>query len=498
MAAEKPKRQKVRRRTNYSLQARNRIPVKRLSTNLTTATTSGGQVKTADILIQAGHVNTPDRMTGASGPFGEERVWTQVVRDEAVRILSSYGLDVLPTDASWKLAPRGELLFRAKIAVYLHFDGDKEDHHTEGASVGYPAGKNNQEAADAWRQLYARYWPYKWLSDNYSSNESGYYGFSHVEASTGQFLIEFGDNEDQTQAGWLSPRLKWLAALLAYHLAKQVGKQNVPLPEAPTDSKYPLFTTNGAKATFVAAATTPPRLPDFAPGYFDASAGVPWDKAGVKTQFDGYDGILPGTLYQFTNLNIAPGITSAVFYESKFAIDNDGSGGNAGKDKEHQDQTSLREADGKSLNAEKYPFAVIPLDAAEAKREGKPPKHPGLPDFGSLGLRLGDLGVAFWREKHTGKVAYGFFCYGDSGPANSLGEGSVLLAERLAINPSPTVGGYNTKDVLQMGKGIVHVVFPGSTDLQMSKGLPTSNRSADDVVAHAKQVWAKFTGKNLP
>jgi Fungal chitosanase of glycosyl hydrolase group 75 len=468
-----------------------------LSTTLATAAASGVRIQTADIFIQAGHVNTPDRMTGASGPFGEERVWTRLVRDEAVRILSSYGLNVLPTDASWKLAPRGELLFRTKIAVYLHFDGDKEDHHTEGASIGYPAGKNNQEAADAWRQLYSRYWPYQWKADNYSTNESGYYGFSHVEASIGQFLVEFGDNEDLTQAGWLSPRLKWLAALLAYYLANQVGKQNVPLPEAPIDSKYPLFTSTGAKATFLASAATPPRLPDFAPGYFDAGAGVPWDKAGAKPQFDGYNGILPGTLYQFTNLNIAAGITSAVFYESKFAIDNDGTGGNAGKDKDHQDQTSLREADGTSLNAKKYPFAVIPLDAAEAKKEGKAPKHPGLPDFGSLGLRLGDLGVAFWREKSTGKVAYGFFCYGDSGPANSLGEGSVLLAEKLSINPSPTGGGYTTKEVLHMGKGIVHVVFPGSTDLKAQRGLPTTNRSANDVETQARQLWAKFTGENL-
>lgn len=208
-------RQKVGRRTDRSPKARSRARLEKpVRTTLATAAASDTPVQTVDILIQAGHVNTPDRMTGASGPFGEERVWTQVVRDEAVRILTStsYGVNVLPTDASWKKAPRGELLFRAKIAVYLHFDGDKEDHHTEGASVGYPAGKNNQEAADAWRQLYARYWPYQWKADNYSSNESGYYGFSHVEASIGQFLIEFGDNEDEAQSGRFSPRLKWLAS----------------------------------------------------------------------------------------------------------------------------------------------------------------------------------------------------------------------------------------------------------------------------------------------
>jgi hypothetical protein len=409
MATTKTRRHNLGTRAGRSPEAASRTSVaKKVVTTLTTAAASSAQVQSADILIQAGHVNTPDRMTGASGPFGEERVWTRIVRDEAVRILSNYGLNVLSTDASWKLAPRGELLFRTKIAVYLHFDGDKEDHHTEGASVGYPAGRNNQAPADGWHQLYARYWPFQWKPDNYSSNESGYYGFRHVEATTGQFLIEFGDNEDETQAGWLSPRLKWLAALLAYYLARQVGKQDVPLPEAPTDLKYPLFTSSGAKAIFVPSSEVPPRLPDFAPGYFDAAAGVPWHKAGTKPQYNGYDGILPGTLYEFTNLQIAPDVTSAIFYESKFAIDNDGTGGNSGNDPKYQNQTNLRNADGTSLNAEKYPFAVTPLDAAEAKREGTTPKHVGLPDFGALGLRLGDLGVAFWREKFTGKVAYAF------------------------------------------------------------------------------------------
>jgi len=142
MATTKTRRHNLGTRAGRSPEAASRTSVaKKVVTTLTTAAASSAQVQSADILIQAGHVNTPDRMTGASGPFGEERVWTRIVRDEAVRILSNYGLNVLSTDASWKLAPRGELLFRTKIAVYLHFDGDKEDHHTEGASVGYPAGR---------------------------------------------------------------------------------------------------------------------------------------------------------------------------------------------------------------------------------------------------------------------------------------------------------------------------------------------------------------------
>jgi hypothetical protein len=95
-----------------------------------------------------------------------------------------------------------------------------------------------------------------------------------------------------------------------------------------------------------------------------------------------------------------------------------------------------------------------------------------LPDFGALGLRLGDLGVAFWREKFTGKVAYAFFCYGDKGPANLLGEGSVLLAKNLLINPSPTGGGYTTKEILRMGKGSRISCSQAQQTYRCAKGYP--------------------------
>jgi hypothetical protein len=40
-----------------------------------------------DVVIQAGHENTPDDKTGGEGPLGKEIEWTPVVANEAVRIL---------------------------------------------------------------------------------------------------------------------------------------------------------------------------------------------------------------------------------------------------------------------------------------------------------------------------------------------------------------------------------------------------------------------------
>ena len=81
-----------------------------------------------------------------------------------------------------------------------------------------------------------------------------------------------------------------------------------------------------------------------------------------------------------------------------------------------------------------------------------------MPDFSSVGLRLGDIGIAFWKDKAA------VFVYADKGPANALGEGSIKLAQLLGIAEDPRVGGYNEEDLHNMGRGVTHIVFPGSTD----------------------------------
>jgi hypothetical protein len=59
-------------------------------------------VDSAEVFIQAGHLNTPDGRTGASGPLGREIDWTPIVTNEAERILRATGVSVIKQDASIK------------------------------------------------------------------------------------------------------------------------------------------------------------------------------------------------------------------------------------------------------------------------------------------------------------------------------------------------------------------------------------------------------------
>jgi hypothetical protein len=69
------------------------------------------------------------------------------------------------------------------------------------------------------------------------------------------------------------------------------------------------------------------------------------------------------------------------------------------------------------IDSERYGFSVIP--------------------GGQTWAKLGDVGLAYNEE--TGDNFY--FAVGDVGPTNSLGEGSILLARCLGLNPDPKKGG---------------------------------------------------------
>jgi hypothetical protein len=195
---------------------------------------TAGTAPSADVLIQAGHEGRPDcnvepaslcNNTGAGAPPGEI-TWTPVVADEATRILRAAGVSVLREKAYL----HGTNDVRA--AVFLHFDGSVPPCSTK-ASVGYGKDAASKRLADSWKTLYGTYWPYSFEPDNFTSNLSEYYGFKHVRASVGAFVIEWGDMSCPVQHAWLAKRLKWQGALLAHFLSAQIGKGNVPLPPVP-------------------------------------------------------------------------------------------------------------------------------------------------------------------------------------------------------------------------------------------------------------------------
>lgn len=192
---------------------------------------------------------------------------------------------------------------------------------------------------------------------------------------------------------------------------------------------------------------------------------------------------MPGRCRLFQNLRGPDGnAMSVVYYECKLDIDNDGSGGNAAHDRFHQSDTNLHDMNG-ALDANKIAFAVLPLDRSETRV-----KRPGLPDFGrELGLHLGDVGIAFWRQRSVGEVRTTSFIYGDKGPANKIGEGSVHMANALGINSNPVSGGIDPSTIKQLKKGIIHIAFPGS-----GKAFMQGRRSTlipNQIDARAKQFF---------
>jgi Putative peptidoglycan binding domain/Fungal chitosanase of glycosyl hydrolase group 75 len=243
-----------------------------------------------------------------------------------------------------------------------------------------------------------------------------------------------------------------------------------------------------------------PHLFDFAQGLLEAAQGIPWSKARRMPTLDNHSGAASGSCYAFRNLTRMPNnVSSAVFYGCKLAIDNDGSGGNAAGDPAHKNATTLRDVNGLSLDAGRDIFAVLPMDAGEAEEAHRDNpaialKHAGLPDFSrELGLKLGDLGVAFWRHAGSGSVNRTFFIYGDKGPANKLGEGSVRMADELRIPSNPNTGGLDASEVADLRKGVIHIAFPGSGAPFLAAGhVNRTTLNPGQVATRAEELFEVF------
>lgn len=189
-------------------------------------------VPSVDVLIQAGHQGRPASCAyfkhkcnlGTPG----EQTDNPIVADEAARVLRAHGVSVARVPADFVGT------YDVKAAAFVHFDGAKPC--TSGASVGYrsspssPASAEDRDAARLWHEIYGRYVPFAFMSDNFTTNLSAYYAFRQVRASEGALVIEFGELTCPSQRAWLEPRLKWNGKLLAYFLSRLIGEGHVPDP----------------------------------------------------------------------------------------------------------------------------------------------------------------------------------------------------------------------------------------------------------------------------
>jgi hypothetical protein len=103
------------------------------------------------------------------------------------------------------------------------------------------------------------------------------------------------------------------------------------------------------------------------------------------------------------------------------------------------------------VDASKIPFIVLPGGMAR-----------------QIGARPGDFAVVF--NQRNGKSSFAIF--GDVGPADRIGEGSVALAENLGVRSDARNGGARG--------GIMYLVFPGS-----GNGHP---RPLDEINAEGRKL----------
>ena len=221
-----------------------------------------------DVVIQAGHEDTPDDKTGGEGPLGKEIEWTPVVANEAVQILQQAGIKAVKETAHIKVTGQR---YRCKLALFIHFDDP--DHGEAGPSVGYDHS-SDADAAQEWKTLYKEFFPFNetWLPDNATTDEQHYYAFKYTVTSDAEFVVELGDLGSLRQAKWLQPRLKWLGQLLAYFVSHRIGIGGLQKPAPPV---LPV-----GHALMAAAVPIPGTNPVGAPEPFSTDASVSANERG--------------------------------------------------------------------------------------------------------------------------------------------------------------------------------------------------------------------------
>lgn len=191
---------------------------------LVLAAPSRAGAERVDVVIQAGHQGRPascERFRvkacnlGASDGRRREVAWTPIVADAAAAELRRHGLRVrrLPADYAGT--------YDARAAMFIHFDGSTPC--ASGASVGYPA-RVDEAFARRWEQAYRAVFPFRFVGENITTNESQYYGFRRVHAAGKSLLVELGEITCPAQANWLEPRLPLLGRFLATFVRRELGR----------------------------------------------------------------------------------------------------------------------------------------------------------------------------------------------------------------------------------------------------------------------------------
>lgn len=135
----------------------------------------------------------------------------------------------------------------------------------------------------------------------------------------------------------------------------------------------------------------------------------------------------------------------AVFWNADLDVDCDGKQStvcNKSTDASYQSQTAATDSKGAPLDASTLPFIVVPGVSTRWS-------------YKAAGISMGSVGLVIYN----GKMEYGIV--GDVGPTSIIGEASYAMAQRLGINPDPSIGGTSS--------GVTYVIFTGPTSLVKTK-----------------------------
>jgi hypothetical protein len=151
---------------------------------------------------------------------------------------------------------------------------------------------------------------------------------------------------------------------------------------------------------------------------------------------------------------------SVLFWESKMAVDADGSTTpsvlKSSSGSQVKTSYCFSDAARTPVNAEIVPYFVIPtFDDPKRARPGKPFEGSRDRFTDDFGLKLGNLGVVLFGSKIAGAI------FADEGPAMKIGEASIRVHELIRKAGSPWKGDPAKKILLDASeeRGVLYFVF---------------------------------------
>lgn len=176
----------------------------------------------ATVVVQMGHVPRTRGATGTSGHRGTEQQFAIALAERIRLRVQQLGHRCIVIGAD-------DPVPASDAFIALHQDGSVNPS-ARGASVGYPASRDNERWATAWKARYAAAgWPSGFRADNYTAALRNYYGFKRTTARF-RLLMEHGFATNVADCDWMWDNLDRIAQVHADTVAELLGTPAPPPP----------------------------------------------------------------------------------------------------------------------------------------------------------------------------------------------------------------------------------------------------------------------------